>query len=399
MFRFRFNPTGGLTIRGIGRTVPPMQDRTNPPPGASRRSTPDRAGRRFLIVRLSALGDVLHTLPAVLALRRAEPHARIDWLVEDRHAALLLGLDAIDRVVIVPRARWKGARARPWRWPLVLRDLSRLAIGLVRARYDATIDVQGNLKSGLASLLTGAPVRYGFPSSDVREANALLTTTHVRVPPQAVHRADRAFAMMEAVVGHPLVRARDRLAVDPEGAAWAEHELERAGLRSVAFAVFHPGTSGFGSFKRWPAERFGRLARDLDATGRRVVVTVGPGEEALGAAVRAAAGERAIVVAPPGLPALAALIARAAVFVSADTGPLHVAAAHGVPVVALFGPKDEATYGPYAVDAARAAVVTSADVPCRPCTLRRCPDPVCMTSIDVETVLARVTSLLSKEAC
>jgi len=376
-----------------------MQDRRDPPPVISRAIRARRTGGRFLVVRLSALGDVLHALPAAAALRLARPDARIDWLVEDRCAAILDGHPVVDQVHVVPRDRWRRALRRPWEWPTLVAGLGRLVGGLWACRYDAAIDLQGNAKSGIWSLLSGAPARLGLRTDEVREGNGLLTNRHVRAPDYAVHRVDRALAVVAAAVGRASVRhAAAAVPRAPGDREWVDRALTKVNLPARGFIVVHPGTSGFGSFKRWPPKQFGKLAQRLAEAGSRTVVTVGPSEATLGAEVAEASGGTAVVLAPPSLRALAELVSRARVFVSADTGPLHIAAAEGVPVVALFGPKDAAVYGPVRSDRSDAVagrvtvgvVVTQVDVTCRPCELRRCPDPVCMTSIDVESVVEAI---------
>jgi heptosyltransferase I len=378
-----------------------MQDRREPLPVTRGLDHAGRRGGRFLIVRLSALGDVLHALPAAVALRRERPGARIDWIVEDRFASILEGQPAVDRVHVVPRTAWRRAIRRPWSWPGLALAFVRFVGTLWGCRYDTAIDLQGNGKSGLWSLFSGAPTRVGFRTDDVREGNGLLTNRHVRVPAAAVHRVERALAVAAAVLGRSSVACVPApVPRSKEDRAWVDQALARHGLPARGFTVVHPGTSGFGSFKRWPPERFGRFARRMSEDGTPTVVTVGPSEEALGAEVSRASAATAIVLAPPSLNALAELVSRARLFVSADTGPLHVAAAEGVRVVALFGPKDASVYGPYGLGAqdhraSAGVVVTSEDVPCRPCSLRRCPDPVCMTSIGIETVVAQARRVLA----
>ena len=212
------------------------------------------------------------------------------------------------------------------------------------------------------------------------------------------HHVERALALFAAAIGRrSLAFEGTSLPSTDRARTWVDSALEAAGVSARPFAIVHPGTSGFGSFKRWPAERYGRLSRRLAEAGLRTIVSIGPGEEALGADVVRASDGLAVALSPPDLGCLSELLSRAAVFVSADTGPLHIAAAERVPVVALFGPKDEAVYGPYASpgrETATAVVVNEA-VPCRPCTLRRCPDPVCMTSIDVDEVHDRVLRVLA----
>ena len=377
--------------------MPPVHRSARPPTLSNLPRRRPTSGGRFLLVRLSALGDVLHALEALEALRARRPDARIDWIVEEGSAPLLVGHPAIDRIHAVPRARWRAARRRPWRWPSVAFEAARLVARLWSAHYDVALDVQGNLKSGFWSLFSGAPARFGLRTNEVREGNGFLTNRHVRPGGGSVHHADLALDVVAAAVGRAPADTRPaRLPRSVAARAWTDGALSAHGLGGVDFAILHPGTSDFGAFKRWPAERFGRLARRLRDDGLHTVVTVGPGEAALGTEIARIAGEGAVVLSPPDLPALAELISRARVHVAADTGPLHLAAAHGVPVVALFGPKDAAIYGPRAARSrpAAVAVVTRDDVPCRPCELRRCPDPICMTSIDVDEVHARVRDVL-----
>jgi lipopolysaccharide heptosyltransferase I len=348
---------------------------------------------RVLIVRLSAVGDVLHALPAAAALRRALPEATIDWVVEDRAAALLEGHPLLDRVLVFPRRRWRAALARPWRWPGLLADVVAFVARLLARRYDAALDLQGNLKSGVVALLSGAPRRVGFASDGAREGNGLFVNQRV-APRGARHRVERNLAAASALVGVPLAHAPFPIVVPAAEAARADAALRGRGLERGRYAVLHPGTSGFGAFKRWPAERFARLADRLgEDAGLAVALTFGPGEEPLAEAVRAAARGDVVPVPTESLLALAHVIRGARVFVSADTGPLHVAAAVGTPVLGLFGPKDAAVYGPYGVPpsggpAGPLPVLVRDDVPCRPCPLRWCPDPVCMTGIGADAAYA-----------
>jgi lipopolysaccharide heptosyltransferase I len=342
------------------------------------------------VVRLSAIGDVLHALPAVSALRRALPDAEIDWVVEDKAADLLRDHPDVDRVFVYERAlfrRGEGAAA--------LRRAAALVAALRRRRYHAAIDFQGNLKSGVLARLSGAGVRWGFDRRHVREGNAWFTSRRLPALPARTHRVERNLALVSAVLGRAAPRVVPALPRSPDAAARVDAALDALGVPRAGYALLHPGTSGFGAFKRWPADAFARLAdRIAGETGVPVVVTVAPGEEALAEAVRSRATTRPATLRTESLSDLAEAIRRARVFVAADTGPLHVAATVGTPLLGLFGPKDEAVYAPYGAAPGGALgplpVVVRDDVPCRPCTLRWCPDPVCMTAISPDDVFARV---------
>ncbi|HVG94998.1 MAG TPA: glycosyltransferase family 9 protein, partial [Planctomycetota bacterium] len=359
---------------------------------ADRRTTSTRGeAPRVLVVRLSAIGDVLHALPAVAALRKARPGAYLAWAVEDRAAALLEGHPALDRVLVLPRRRWSRAARRMTGWPAVASGAGRWIRDLIGERFDVALDLQGNLKSGLVAWASGAPARYGFSSDAAREGNGFFVNRRVPALRGARHKVDRNVALVEACLGERTAPLPADLPRDPADVAWTDAALLAAGLPSRGFVVLHPGTSGFGAFKRWPAERFARLATRIrrDA-GVPVAITFGPGEEPLAEEVRTRAA--AVALATPSLRALAEVLRRAAAFVSGDTGPLHVAAAVGTPVLGLFGPKDADVYGPWGRrpdgTSGPLPVLTRADVPCRPCTLRWCPEPVCMSAIEEDDVLA-----------
>ncbi len=338
---------------------------------------------------------MLHVLPAVDALRRELPQAHLGWLVEDKAASALADHPDLDALHVLPRRRWQQALSTPWRWPRTLLEVTRFLAGLHAARYDAALDVQGNLKSGILTALSGAPKRYGGTTTDVREGNTFFTNRHVPLPGDRAHRITRHLALVGAVLGRAVPGAAARLPSSEAARAEVDAALRSAGLPSGGYAILHPGTSGFGGFKRWPPARFSALADRLADRGVAVALTYGPGEEPLVAQVRSGARSAPIPLPTSSLAALAEAIRRATVFVAADTGPLHVAAAVGTPLVGLFGPKDPAIYGPMgrcstSLDATPLPVVVAADVPCRPCVLRRCPEPVCMSAIEVDTVLERV---------
>lgn len=371
------------------------------PPLAPRARRP-RGPHRALVVRLSAVGDVLHALPAVHALAVARPDLELDWLVEDRAAALLEGHPDLARVHVVPRGRWTRAMRRPLAWPRAALELARFVSGLLHRRYDAVVDLQGNLKSGLWALGAGAPARVGLASGEAREGNGFFVNRRVAVAARVRHRVERALRVLAVLAGRPLGFAGGGVApVAPDGhaAAWVTSALRDRGLEGRPFVVLHPGTSRFGAFKRWPAERFATLAdRIVRETRAAVVVTGAPGEEPLVEAVRARATVATTSLVTPNLATLAAVLARGRVLVAADTGPLHLAAGLGVPVLGLFGPKDADVYGPYGRrpdgSVGPLPVLVRDDVGCRPCAVRWCPEPVCMSGLEVDDVFARIVGLV-----
>lgn len=350
---------------------------------------------RILLVRLSALGDVLHTLPAFGALRTALPDAEIHWAVGDRAQGLLQERTDIDRLLVLPRRALRKALRpvpRPWR----LLPVAREFVGQLReTRYDAVVDFQGNLKSGLVTRLARSQHRLGFDARNVREGNQVFTNLRLHAANGPQHRVERNLDLASALLGRPLGYVSPGFPIPPGVEAESRTAIRAAGLEAGSYVVVHPGTSGFGSFKRWPAARYGQLIRRL---GLPVAVTFGPGEEELARRVVLEAGRHATLVPTRTLGVLAGVISAARAFLGADTGPLHLASLLGTPLVGLFGPKDPSIYGPYGVDGANQPgtlrTVVNDRAACRPCKLRVCEHPICMRELPVELVEEAVGEIL-----
>ncbi|MBV9607982.1 MAG: lipopolysaccharide heptosyltransferase I [Acidobacteria bacterium] len=297
---------------------------------------------RLLIVRLGSLGDVVHTLPAVNLLRRALPTAEIHWAIEERWSELVKGCGEsgrplVDTLHFINTREWRRALLSHETWREVIVRFRELRA----ARFDAAIDFQGLLKSAMVAARSGAKVRYGFEQP--RERIAALLYSH-RVPITARHIVDRNLALARAVAPDARCDACFNLPRDQEAEDWCEAELQRRGIRG--FVLLSPG-GGWGA-KLWPAEKYAEVARALGREGLPSIVNYGPGEDSLAAGI-AAASERSATALRCSLAELIALARRASVFVGGDTGPMHLAAAAGIPVVALFGPTDPMRNGPYAV--------------------------------------------------
>ena len=321
--------------------------------------------RRILLVRLSALGDVVHSLAALSTLRAARPGAEIGWLIEDRHAGLLEAHPQIDRLFVFRRRGGVGA----------VRDVRK---ELRAWRPDVAVDLQGNLKSGLLLRASGAPRRIGLPPGESREGSHVFATEHVALGPTGEHRVARGLRLVRAL-GPMDARSAELPPVRTDAAAAIGAALSARRIGAGRYAVLVPGTSAFGAFKRWPPARFGGLAQRIrDETGLVPLVSFGPGERPRAdAVVAAAAGAAEIAPETRSLHELIALVRGAGLVVGADSGPVAIAGVAGVPTVALFGPKDPAIYAP---PGPRVHVVWK-EVYCSPCTLRRCNDPICMTTL------------------
>jgi lipopolysaccharide heptosyltransferase I len=324
-----------------------------------------------LIVRLGALGDVVHAIPAAAALRRTYPDARIDWLVEARHRGIVDLVTAIDRTIVVERPTLRG-------WTTAVRQLRTSA-------YDLAIDLQGLLKSAVLARASGATRVVGFSIWHLREKMARPFYSEVRAA-EGGHVIAKNLRLLEAVGVHDATIAFP-LADAPSPPL---DELRSQLGPGARFALVNPGAAW--PNKRWPPDRFGEIAAFLhEVCGLTPVVLWGPGEEVLARAVVDASAGRARMAPPTTIVDLVALTRAAAIVVSGDTGPLHIATATATPVVALFGPTDPARNGPFAAD----DVTVSRYEVCGCRYERRCHhSPWCLAGLPAAEVAAAVQQRL-----
>lgn len=345
----------------------------------------------ILIVRLSALGDVINTLPVLNALKTAWPDVEISWIVEPASAPIIEAQPQVDRTIILDRKKLQKSMARPGQWRQLSIDLRHLVDELQDAAFDIALDMQGNFRSGLITRLSGAGKRVGFHPQDRKEKDLGFTNVQARPLPKQCHRAEKALHLLTAL-GVNSGPATASLPVAPEAEARTENFLIEKGLTGKRLIAIHPGTSSFGAYKRWTDEGFrelcGRLCRDNDTA----VVFTWSGKEK-DAAVKLAESLHPDVHAcyETSLMELAALCRRADLFIGADTGPGHVASLVGCPVVSIFGPKDPFIYRPYFSP----CWIVQRDLWCRPCFSRTCSAPICLTGIPVEHVYEAAMGLLS----
>jgi len=299
---------------------------------------------RLLVVRLGAMGDILHALPAVTALRQAHPGWVIDWVVEPRWRGLLAAAGAESRGTAMPVVdRLHFARTKLWRTkalsPNTLGAINDLRHQLGSGNYDAVIDLQGSVRSSVVARMSGSRRIIGESEPRERAARWLFTE---RVVTHGAHVIEQDIELAAQVAGDPLIYVQPLLPVDPAAEAWCDSLLASSGIRPVA--LINPG-AGWGA-KRWPVEEFAKVARGLSQHGFRVLVNAGPGEEQMADVIVKGTAGAAIPLAMS-LDQLVALTRRIALCVAGDTGPLHLACALGKPVVGIYGPTDPSRNGPY----------------------------------------------------
>ncbi|HEY6447217.1 MAG TPA: glycosyltransferase family 9 protein [Acidobacteriaceae bacterium] len=294
---------------------------------------------RVLVVRLGAMGDILHSMPAVTALRRAHPGWFLGWAIEPQWRGLFSAeggepgtstMPLVDRLHMIPAKEWARSplSARTWG------DMRRVRRELRSMRYDVAVDLQGAVRS--AMFARWARTNRLLGEAQPRESAAKWLFTE-RVKTRGVHVIEQSLEVADAIAGDELAMTLPWLPCDPE----AER---RAGAIRQPFVLVSPG-AGWGA-KRWPAERYGLVAQGLAAAGYHVVINCGPAEESLARQIVATSGGHADIL-PLDMASLIAVTRRASLMIAGDTGPLHLACALGTPVVGIFGPTDPARNGPF----------------------------------------------------
>lgn len=288
--------------------------------------------KRILIVRFSAIGDVIHGLPLLVALRTRFPLAEIAWLAEEHPASLINGHWALDRLMIVKKG-----------WMKTLSDVRHLRQRLRNFAPDVTIDVQGLFKSSFAAWLSGAKCRVGFGGVDGREGSRWLN--NCLVTPTAEHVVDRNLQLLESfdLFGSSVDFDLPECEMDRR---WAQGILQQQGLHGN-FAILNMG-AGWKS-KLWREQRYAEVAKYLFEQWNlpSLVLWAGPEEQKMAETVVQNAEGAAVMAPPTRLTELASLTRLATLFVGSDTGPLHLAAAVGTRCVGLYGPMPAERNGPY----------------------------------------------------
>ncbi len=378
-----------------------------PVPSAELRN---RDFRKILLIKLSAVGDAMQTIPLFNKVRRRYPAARLDWMTTPGIAELLRHNAAISNVIEFSRDEWSS----PWTLtPFV--SAARLIGTLRAAEYDLVLDLQGQLRSAVFAFTSGAPVRIGFdkPRADVwqnsprqipaearkhawqgaREGSWLAYTDHIPVPTLDVHPVER-YLRVGTMLGLDDGALDFSFPIPQEAATRIDALLDYYNIAKAKLVVMAPGTNW--ETKEWRRDAFAEVARHFQRN-HAVVLIGSERERAVCEAVTELAPNAINLAGETTLSELAALIRRAAICVTNDSGPMHIAVALDRPVVSIFGPTDPVWAGPYR----RNDAVLRAELPCSPCYLRqlsRCRyGHACMKEVSAAAVIARMESVLAKQ--
>ncbi len=334
--------------------------------------------RRILLIKPSSLGDIVHALPTAVALKRRFPSASLTWLVKKQWAGVLEGSPALHRILAVNLSL--GG------WPAAIRA--------VRAgQFDLVVDLQGLFRSAVLGWLSGAPVRVGF--ANAREGSPWFYTQKVAIVDPEMHAVDRYLLIPRSLGGAPpLIGALDfPLAVDSGADKKVSEMLLSAGaIAGSPLVAINAGARW--PTKHWPSRAFAEVADQLQDEGMQVVVIGSVAESHPAGTVVGHMRTSAInLVGKTTIKELIALLRRVRLLITNDSGPMHLAAALGTPVIALFGPTDPGRTGPYGLGHR----VLRSGIPCSPCFSRRCVNPKtleCLTSISPGQVFQQALQVL-----
>jgi len=365
--------------------------------------------RKILLIKLSAVGDVVHTIPVLNKLRRRYPMAQLDWLVTPAIAELLRHHPATTRIIEFEREAW----STPWRLA-PFASYGRLAAKLRAASYDLVVDMHGQFRTAALTLATGAPARIGFdrPRARVwdasprkfpeqarkhawqgaREGSWLAYTHHIPVPTLDLHAVDR-YLNVGPILGLDSEPADFSFPIPQSAVSRVEALLAEHGADRAEIVIMAPGT--IWETKHWGTEKFAEMAGHFLSKGLAVILIGSRRERVVCEEVAALAPGAIDLAGMTSLSELAALIRRSAISVTNDSGPMHLAVALDRPVVSIFGPTDPVWIGPYR----RADAVLHADLECSPCYLRKLKhchhDHACMRSVSAPAVIERAERILS----
>jgi len=343
------------------------------------------------MIRLSAIGDVVRTLPALSSLRRQYPRSYIAWAVEDKSSGILEGHPHLDEIIKFERADFVRSLKNPARFHHAISLLTRFFAQLRRRNYDMVLDFHGFLKSGLVAAFAGSPRKIGFEKEFVKECNHLFTNEKVGLPDPRLPRVTRNLEMIKPFVSGENLTDKPALGLTEKHRDKARGFIHEKFGDSHPLTVVHPGTSR--NLKKWPLQSFARLCDMLtESLGGKVMLTWGPGELDDAENISSMAKSSPIVgMRTESLLELAALFEACDLTITVDSGPMHIGSAVGTPLVAIFGPTDLQVNAPYW----QPNKVLSGGLECSPCD-EKCDSAKCMDAVKPEDVIKAARELLAK---
>jgi heptosyltransferase-1 len=347
--------------------------------------------QKILVLRLSAVGDVIRTLPAVKALKDHSPSSSITWIVEESSRALLESQPEVDEVILFPRKKWtRGIKSFRGIWRTI-GEAREFVKDLRKRRFDVALDFHGILKSGLLSFLSGSPKRVGYDRRSTKEGNFLFSNVKVTLPGRKISRFQRNLALIKGM-GVEVKESKYRLHIPSQDREYVESFFRGlpASVQRPLIAI-HPGTSQKALFKRWMPDQYARLSdqliQDLRAT---VLFTWGDEELDWVEGIRKQMKEPSLLAPKTeSLTQLGEVYRNCDLYIGGDTGPMHVASLTGIPAVVIYGPTDPVENEPIGRH-----IKVRKEVGCNPCHEYSCDQLVCINAISADEVFVAAKEIL-----
>jgi lipopolysaccharide heptosyltransferase I len=347
--------------------------------------------KKILVLRLSAVGDVIRTLPAIKALKEHRPSSFITWIVEEPSRALLESQPEVDEVILFPRKRWtKGIKSLNGIWG-TFGEMRRFVKDLRRRKFDVVLDFHGILKSGVLSFLSGSPKRIGYDRRSTKEGNFLFSNVKAMLPQYKISRFQRNLALLKGM-GVEVGGSKYRLYIPPEDREYmgSFFKASSAFVNRPLIAI-HPGTSQKAFFKRWMPDQYAqlsdRLVRELNAS---VLFTWGDEELGWVEGIRKQMKEPSLLAPKTeSLTQLGELYRNCDLYIGGDTGPMHVASLTGIPAVVIYGPTDPIENEPFGNH-----IKVRKEVGCNPCHEYSCKKLDCIRAVSANEVFKATKEIL-----
>jgi heptosyltransferase-1 len=347
---------------------------------------------KILILRLSAVGDVIRTLPAIKFLKENYPSSFITWIVEEPSQALLESQPEVDEVILFPRKKWTKGMKSLWGLWGTIGEMRGFVKSLRKQRFDVVLDFHGILKTGLLSFLSGSPKRIGYDRRSTKEGNFLFSSFKVKLPKERISRIQRNLALLKGM-GLEVKELKYNLHIPPGDREYVASFL-RASSESLKrpLIAIHPGTSSKTLFKRWMPDQYAQLAdrliRELNAT---VLFTWGDEELEWVEGIRKEMRKPSLLgPKTESLTQLGELYKHCDLYIGGDTGPMHIASFAGIPIVVIYGPTDPIENEPFGNH-----IKVRREVGCNPCHKYSCKDLACIKAISADEVFKATKEILS----
>jgi heptosyltransferase I len=341
----------------------------------------------ILVIRLSSLGDVLMSIPAVKAIRDTHKDARIIWLVEGSVSRFLSYQGFIDGVIEFPRHSILRAikKSDPI---LAIKEIKTFLKRLRQVDYDIIADFHGIIKSAIFSKIARGTRRIGFGKIYAKEKSHLFYDEMITAGNKRIHKVERNM-LIASHLGAAGAVPEIKLVVPSEMEKYIDGFFSEAGISGPVFAI-NPFSSSGSAYKRWNIKQYGALINKINnQIGCHTLILWGPGEKEEAEYLRQISGNGAILSCPTNVSQLFALMKKVDMYIGGDTGVMHLAVFAGTPVVAIFGPTDVSINAPYG----RNNVIVRKELPCSPCKNKKCRDRKCVESITVDEVFKAVVKM------